>query len=239
MDYILIGGMALLVAAGSFLQSLIGIGFVLLVAPFLVMYDPNFVPVPMLLGGLLIPVLMMGRDHKSIDFKGIKSAIVGRIVGSLLAVWLITIISQSTFMIVFGIIVIIAVLLSLLNVDLRPTPASAGMAGFFSGLMGTLTGLGGPPMALLYQNEKGAVIRSTLSGFFIFGAVLSIIFLGLAGKITLHEIKLFFYMVPGILLGFYLSKYAIGFIDKGYIRRAMLAVSFLAAVVVIIKAVNL
>ena len=46
-------------------------------------------------------------------------------------------------------------------------------------------------------------------------------------------------MVPGIVVGFYLSKYAIGFVDKGYIRKAVLGVSFLAAIMVIIKALKL
>ena len=45
-------------------------------------------------------------------------------------------------------------------------------------------------------------------------------------------------MVPGIVPGFYLSEYAIGFIDKGYIRKAMLGVSFLAAMMVIFNALK-
>ena len=45
-------------------------------------------------------------------------------------------------------------------------------------------------------------------------------------------------MVPGILAGFYLSKFTIGIVDKGYIRKAVLGVSFLAAVMVIIKALK-
>ena len=34
-------------------------------------------------------------------------------------------------------------------------------------------------------------------------------------------------MVSGILAGLHLSKYAIGFVDKGFIRKAVLGVSFL------------
>jgi hypothetical protein len=42
-------------------------------------------------------------------------------------------------------------------------------------------------------------------------------------------------MVPGLVAGFYLSKYAIGIVDRGYIRKVMLGVSFLAAIMVIVK----
>jgi len=234
MEYLTFGMMALLVISASFLQSLIGLGYVLIVAPFLVLYDPNFVPAPMLLCGLFLPFLMVWRDRRSIDFTGLKSAICGRVLGNLIAVWLITIISGNTFMVIFGVLVIIAVILSVSNIKFRPTVVSVGIAGLFSGIMGTLAGLGGPPMAILYQNEKGSVIRGTLSGFSILGTVLSLLFLGIAGKFTLNDLKLFSYMVPGIVAGFYLSKYAIGMVDKGYIRKAMLGVSFLAAIMVIV-----
>ena len=102
MEYFYVVAFTLLVVCGAFLQSLIGLGFVMLVAPFLVLYDPEFVPVPMLLVGTFLPLLIVSRDRKAIDFTGIKSAIVGRIVGNILAVWLITIISQNTFMLIFG-----------------------------------------------------------------------------------------------------------------------------------------
>lgn len=237
MEYLYISTLTLLVICGAFLQSLIGLGFVMLVAPFMVMYDPDFVPVPMLLVGTFLPLLIVWRDHKTIDFTGIKSAVVGRIIGNILAVWLITIISQNTFMLIFGGLVIFTVVLSSYTFNIRPTSVSVGIAGLFSGLMGTLAALGGPPMAIVYQNQKGAVIRATLSGFFVIGTLLSLVFLSIAGKVSLNDFKLFAYMVPGVLIGFYLSQYAVDYVDRGYIRKAMLSVSFLAGILVVVKAI--
>ena len=154
MEYLFFGMMALLVITASFLQSLIGLGYVLIVAPFLVLYDPNFVPVPMLLCGLFLPLLMIWRDNSSIDFTGVKLAIFGRVLGNLIAVWLITIISRNTFMLVFGILVIIAVILSESNLKFRPTPVSVSIAGLFSGIMGTLAGLGGAPHGNFISKRK-------------------------------------------------------------------------------------
>ena len=169
MEFFYIAALSLLVVCGAFLQSLIGLGFVMLVAPFLVLYDPAFVPVPMLFIGTFLPLLIVWRDRKSIDFSGIKSAIFGRIIGNILAVWLITIVSQNTYMLIFGGLIIITVILSAFTFTIKPTATKVGIAGVFSGLMGTLAALGGPPMAILYQNERGEVIRATLSGFFRFG----------------------------------------------------------------------
>ena len=93
-------------------------------------------------------------------------------------------------------------------------------------------------MAILYQNEKGDVIRATLSGFFVLGTLLSLLFLAVAGKVTPNDFRLFFYLVPGVLVGFYLSKYAVDFVDRSYMRKAMLSVSFVAGLLVMIKAIS-
>ena len=222
---------------GAFLHSLIGFGFAMLVAPFLILYNPEFVPVPMLIFGTFLPSLMVWRDRKAIDFTGIKLAIAGRVIGNVLAVWLITIISQSTFLLIFGGLIVATVILSAFTFKVRPTSINAGIAGIFSGLMGTLAALGGPPMAILYQNERGEVIRATLSGFFVLGSFLSILFLSLAGKVSLVHFKLFLTLVPGVLIGFYLSKFAVQFVDRTYMRTAMLSVSFIAGSLVVIRAI--
>ncbi len=238
MEYFQIFAFFVLVVCGAFLHSLIGFGFAMLVAPFLILYNPEFVPVPMLLFGTFLPSFIVWRHRKDVDFTGIKSAISGRILGNILAVWLITIISQNTFMILFGGLIVATVILSAFAFSVRPTPTNAGIAGVFSGLMGTLAALGGPPIAILYQNERGDVIRATLSGFFVLGSLLSLIFLGIAGRVTLIHFKLFLYLIPGVLVGFYLSKYAVDYVDRRYMRGAMLFVSFIAGLVVIVRAIT-
>ena len=65
------------------------------------------------------------------------------------------------------------------------SPAAAGcppprrrnvvLAGATSGLLGTATSIGGPPMALVWQRNSGARLRGTMSGFFLIGSVMSIV----------------------------------------------------------------
>ena len=50
------------------------------------------------------------------------------------------------------------------RVDVRPTTSTLVGAGMVSGVMGTMTSVGGPPMALVYQREQAAKLRSTLAG---------------------------------------------------------------------------
>lgn len=237
MDYVYLAALSVLVVSGALLQSLIGLGFVLVVGPFLVLYNPDFLPVPMLLTGTFLALLIVWRDRQAIDFTGVKSAILGRIIGNFLAVWLITIVSQNTYMLIFGGLIIVTVIVSTFTFTIRPTVATVGIAGIFSGLMGTLAALGGPPMAIIYQHEKGEVIRATLSGFFVLGALLSLLFLSIAGEVSRHDFKLFSYMIPGVVIGFYLSRYGVDLVDRRYMRKAMLCVSFVAGSLVVVKAI--
>ncbi len=52
---------------------------------------------------------------------------------------------------------------------------------------------------------------------------MSLLFLGIADRFALNDLQLFSYMVPVVVAGFYLSKYAIGFIDKNISKKLRLA----------------
>lgn len=63
------------------------------------------------------------------------------------------------------------------------------------------------------------------------------VYLGVAGKVTVNDFKLFSFMVSGALTGFYLSKCAAYFVDRGNMGKALLSLSFLAGILVIVKAI--
>ena len=56
----------------------------------------------------------------------------------------------------------------------RPTDRSLVVAGLASGFAATTTGVGGPPMALTYQNSDPATMRATISAFFSIGTLMSL-----------------------------------------------------------------
>ncbi len=90
-------------------------------------------------------------------------------------------------------------------------------------------------MALLYQHQKGSVVRGTLCGFSTIGQIISLIALFLVGKFSAYEFSLFIRMIPAALLGFLLSQFPIQVLDKGHTRGAILSVSVLSALTVIVK----
>ena len=89
------------------------------------------------------------------------------------------------------------------------------LAGATSGLLGTATSIGGPPMALVWQRNTGARLRGTMSGFFLIGSVMSLVALAFTGAVDGHTLRTFAVLVPAALAGFALSRYVNRFLDPG------------------------
>jgi uncharacterized protein len=218
-----------MVAAGGLLQASLGFGMGLLAAPFLVLIDPAFVPGPALLAALVLTVMVAHRERHALDFRGLKYALAGRIVGTIPAALLISTITPAGFEVVFATMVILAVGLSAIGVTLEPTPGRAAVAGALSGFMSTLSSVGGPPMALLYQNAEGPRFRSTLAGFFSVGVVISLVALAVVGRFHATDLLLAAVLIPGGMVGFWLSRFVAPWMDRRGVRPFVLGLSFLAA----------
>jgi uncharacterized protein len=225
------------VILGAVCQSSISMGFALIAAPILLILNPDFVPVPMIMGGFFLSLLVLLRDRKSIDLSGVGIALVGRLIGTVIAALIISRISTELFSILFGLFILSAVMMSFARVTWEPKPPTLFGAGFLSGLMGTLSSIGGPPMGLLYQHQKGSVIRGSLAGFLAVGSTISLVSLGLVGELTMTEFFLFLWILPGLCLGFLLSTHTIRLLKTGYTRIAILSVSGIAGVIVILKTI--
>jgi hypothetical protein len=120
-----------------------------------------------------------------------------------------------------------------IEIPVRISTLSA--AGFISGVTGTATSIGGPPMAILYQHRSPHQIRSTLGVFFIVGAALSLVGLGLAGEVEASTFYLALAMVPALVTGFGVSRFLNRRVPHHQIRVGVLLVSGLSAVVVLVR----
>jgi uncharacterized membrane protein YfcA len=80
------------------------------------------------------------------------------------------------------------------------------IAGACSGFMGTLTGIGGPPMGIVYQNSKRGNVVATLNMFFGFGALFSVIVLASINLLnTVIAIKCLF-LAPALIMGIIIGR---------------------------------
>ena len=207
----------------------------LIASPILILIDPRFVPGPILLSTTVLTVLLVYRERTAIDFHGIQWAMVGRLVGTVLASAILLVVSADQLVLLIGVFILSAVGMSLSGVRFDPIRPVLVVAGMLSGLLGTIASVGGPPMALVYQHAAGARIRSTMSGFFLLGTILSLGALWYVGRFGAYEIQLTLVMLPSVLTGFVLSKWTAVYVDRGYVRPAVLAVAAGAGLLVIIR----
>jgi uncharacterized protein len=222
-----------LVASASCIQGAAGFGMALLAAPLLTLVDRSFAPAPLVLAVLPLSILVAWRDWAHLDRQGLAWAIGGRLPGVVLGGLAAAALSQHLLALVLGVAVLAAVALSMVTARLRPTRGTLASAGFASGFMGTTTSIGGPPMALVYQRSDGPTFRSTLAIYFTVGALMSLTALTIAGRVGTHELRLGLLLWPGVILGFALSKPLTRFLDEGRTRPMVLAVSALAALLLI------
>ncbi len=225
-----------IVAVGAILQGSVGFGLGMLAAPLLVLIDPAFVPAPLLAAALALTLLVGYRERRGIDLRGIGWALAGRLPGTFLGVAVLSVAPPKATNFLVGTVVFIAVALIGSGVSLSRTRAVLFGAGTLSGLMGTTTSIGGPPIAALYHDAPGEKIRGTMSSFFAVGLVITLSALAFIGRFGRHELYLAGWLLPGAVFGYTVSGYTAPILDRGYTRVAVLTVSTLAGLSVIVKA---
>lgn len=226
------------VAVGAIAQGSVGFGFGMIAAPVLALIDESLVPGVVLLLALLTAITVAWQERGALDWRGIKWALVGRVFGTLAGAYAVSRLSHDALAIALGVIVLIAVALSVWGLHVRIERGTLVGAGALSGFMGTLTSVGGPPMALVYQREQAAKLRATLAGFFLFGATFSLLTLAASGEVGTDQLKYGALLVPGMVAGLVASRYLASHLDKGWSRWAVLAMSAVASVVLIAEAIT-
>lgn len=227
----------LVVALAAYVQASVGFAYALLTAPLLQLVAPDLVPGPVLFSSLALSGLTAWREREWLDRRGVSLALIGRVPGALLAGLALGLFATRTYDVVFGSMIIVATFVSFWGGGVQPTPVALVGAGFASGFMGTLTAVGGPPMALVYQNASGPTLRSTLSAYFAVGSTISIGVLAAAGRFGLNELLLGLAMLPPLAVGFYASRFTRGRLEGPRLRPILLSIAALSSLAVVVRAV--
>ncbi|MDH3458738.1 MAG: TSUP family transporter [Gemmatimonadota bacterium] len=225
----------IIVTIGATLQGSVGFGLGMFSVPLLLLVAPVLIPGPLICSSMALTLLLTHREWHAVRLADIKWALAGRLVGVAVAVTVLAIMPTDGLGLLLGALVLVAVGVSVSGVRLSVSPRTLLGAGTLSGFMGTVVSIGGPPVALLYQHESGPRIRGTLSAYFVLGVSMSLVGLHFVGRFGLTEFLLALELLPGILVGFLLSRRIAGALDRGRTRSAVLMVSALSGVGVLIK----
>ena len=227
---------ALAMAAGTCIQGAIGFGTNLVAAPILAIIDPDLVPVPVIIASALFNLLVANRDRGHHPWRTVRWPIVGLVPASIVGAAAVATIDKRQLSVLFGVLVLIGVGLSVSGLHPRHSRPNQVIAGAASGFMGTTTGIGGPPMALMFQKHRGPDLRAALARFFGISSLVALVPLTIFGQVHLADLGRAAVLVPGGLVGFVLSKHVARRLDHGYIRHAVLATSATSAVIVLVRA---
>ncbi|GAB3491072.1 sulfite exporter TauE/SafE family protein [Nocardiopsis coralliicola] len=232
--FLLVAGLA--VVAGAAVQSSVGLGLGLVAAPVISFIDPTLMPGTLLIATGVLPMFTLASEWRHVDWRGLAWGLPARVPGSLLGAWVVAVLEPEMLGAAVGAMVLVAVALSLSRVRVQPTPGPLVAAGALSGVMGTATSIGGPPVALLYQNEAGPRVRGTLGAFFLFGIAVSLTALIASGQMDQRQTLAGVALLPGVVLGFLLGKPLQRRVDAGLLRTALLAVVACSGAVLIARA---
>jgi uncharacterized protein len=222
----------------AIVQGSIGIGFAVLSVPVLALVDPALSPVPQLLLSLPLTVYMAWRERHAIHLKSMAWVLAGRIPGAALGMFLLGIASAKVLDAFIGGVVLAGTLITATDLKVRRTPATELIAGTVAGVTGLVSAIGGPPLALLYRNDKGEVLRANLAAIFTIGLLISIAGRALVNQISRSDIILSILLFPPLVIGIYFSRGLIKYFEGPALKISVLVLSALAAIGLILRALT-
>jgi uncharacterized membrane protein YfcA len=223
------------IVAAAVAQSALGVGFGVVAAPVLAVIDPALVPGTVMVLGTLTALIVALRDRARFRFGDLGYAMAGRVPFSLLGGLIASLLSERLFLLVFAALILAAVGLSLSGVRVAPNPRSLFVAGCASGFMGTVTSVGTPPLAIVYQHAPGPEVRANQSAFFAVGGFVSILSLAAFGAFGWRDVGSSLTLAPAMVVGYLLSPYLQRRTDRGWMRPAMLALCIGAATLLLVR----
>jgi len=224
-----------IMALGCAFQAALGVGLALLVVPVLALVDPGFIPGPMLLAGSVLAAMTAYGERDAIDRRMLGTSLVGLAGGTLIGAIVLHYASGPGIQRLFGGAVLAAVIVSLMGVSVAASARSLIVGGGAAGVMGTMVGIHGPAISLVFQNEEPKVARAMLSAFFTVAYLGSVAALALFGLFGPPEVGRTIVLLPGVAIGLVLAPIARRFIDRGRLRIAILCIAAISGVLLILK----
>jgi len=223
-------------AVAAMLQGSVGLGFAMVSVPLLALIDPRLAPVPQLLISLPLVLAIAWRERESIDLHGFWWIIAGRVPGAFIGVALLALATSRALDLLIGLVVVIAVVIIAAGVHVRRTRTAKFVAGVVSGTTGLVASIGGPPIAILYSDAQGRVLRSTLNSVFLIGLTLTLAFRAASGNVAISDLWVAAVLLPAAAFGYLISTHTKDRMNASLARSSVLAISALGGIALVTRA---
>lgn len=227
---------ALSLLLGCWIQTALGFGMAVIAAPIIVIFKPEWVPVVITITALVLSIANTWDQREFVQAKSLALPFVSRIPGTILGAWLLSQLNVFWMQISVAVCVFLAVIISYFGKQFSYTPKRLAIAAFASGITGTTTSIGGPPMALVMQHGDPKTVRANLSLYFSYSCIISLIayaYMDLLNKnIFLNALS----FLPVCLIGFFSGKKTQGYVDAGRFRPLLLILCSVSACIAVVGA---
>jgi uncharacterized membrane protein YfcA len=223
------------IAVGAVLQAATGMGTGILIVPLLALIDLSLVPGPAVVASMALSLPMAFRGRQHLAYGDLQPLMAGVFAGCSIGAFGLAAIPAERVGIVFALVILVTVAVTSTGVRIPFNRRSLASVGVIAGVMGATSGVGAPPIALLYQHREGPELRPTLAFVYAASSVIIAGLLSVFGKFGLREAGLALLLVPGYLLGYVIARPLARILDRGYSRLAVLVLSAVSAVALLLR----
>lgn len=225
---------ALAVAVAAFVQGTSGLGFALVVAPVAGLADPALLPVFLLAAMIPLNGYIAWRERAGIDLRGAGWITAARLAATPVGLLLLAVIPERDLGLYVGAATVLAALAGLAAPSFTPGRPAYLAAGLVTGVTETATGVGGPPLALVYQHRPPSELRPTIALCFLAGEVASLALLFATGEGRADPLWAAVWVSPALVLGALSSLLVHHRVDGRRMRQLVLTFALVSGAVLML-----
>lgn len=222
---------------GCAIQTALGFGMAVIAAPIIVLFKPEWVPIVLTIVAFVLSLQNSWNQRSGIVWKDISPAMISRIPGTIVGAWILSIMAIQALQLMVAGMVFVAIFATAFAKPFPATVRNLSLAGFFSGIAGTTTSIGGPPMALVMQHGNAHTTRANLSVYFAYACITSLISYQIMGLMTAELWLIGFSFVPVALAGYVLGIKARDWVDQRF-RTLLLVLCSISALIAVYGALS-
>lgn len=221
------------VLGSACLQGSIGFGLGMITAPVLALLRPDLLPAALLFLATLTSLTAFVRERHGVDWKIVGWGALGRLPGIAVGTVAVALLPDAGLSLMLAITVIGGAAFSLVGWSPAASHRNMFIASSVSGIFGTATSIGGPPISLVLRSLEPSSMRSTMSAYFTLGSILSLSGLAIGGEVRASHVIAAAALLPFMAIGLWLSNFVIRRADRQLLYRLAVGASIFGALLVI------
>lgn len=234
----------LIILFASAIKITFGVGFALIGTPLLLLVmEPDKVVgfiAPLI---LLQDMIILSQTWRYVPWRSAAILAVSASVVAPFAAQLLTVLDQQTLQITISTIIILVglALLAGLRLTIRHESVAMVTGGVISGVVFPLSGISGPPVALLLVNQQWPVprTRAVLSAYLVVLEVVTISTFAFSGVVNAESLLADLFMLPALGLSIIVAAFALRRMKPEYYRKAVTIIVVCAALLGVLNLILL